>query len=75
MEFSEYPTLHAEMNCLIHNGLDNSEDCDIMIIRIRRDNSLGMAKPCQSCENALRYAKIRNVHYTTSTGELLCLSL
>ncbi len=66
--FSEYPTLHAEMNCLVHNGLDNSENCDIMVARIRKDNSLGLAKPCPSCEAALRYAGIHKVYYTTNEG-------
>lgn len=70
MEFSEFPTLHAEMSCLIHNGLDNSKGCDIMVVRIRKDNSLGLAKPCKSCEKALRFSGINRVYYTTNDGSL-----
>ncbi len=63
------------MSCLVHNGLDNSENCDIMVARIRKDNSLGLAKPCASCEEALKYSKIRNVYYTTNDGQLQQLKL
>lgn len=73
LEFSLYPSLHAEMSCLVHYGLDNSAGCDIIVMRIRKDNSLGCSKPCSSCMEALKFAGVNKVYYTTSKGELQCL--
>lgn len=75
LKFSNYPFLHAEMSCLIHNGLDNSRNCDIMVVRLRKDNSLAMALPCPDCEDALKQSGIRRVYYTTNQSELQWLNL
>ena len=44
------------------------KDISIYVYRELRDGSLAMARPCASCEHALRRLGIRDVYYTTTSG-------
>jgi len=41
---------------------------DVYIYRICRSREQGLAKPCPSCEMALREAGVKNIYYTTDYG-------
>jgi deoxycytidylate deaminase len=62
------PYLHAESHCLFKYGLDNSSGCDMYVIRLKRDNSIGLSKPCENCHFFIREANLRKVYYTTNNG-------
>lgn len=54
--------LHAEIAALINcRGVAYK----IVTVRIKRDGTFGLAKPCPVCELAIKEAGIRIVEYTT----------
>lgn len=67
---SMLPKLHAEINCLNqlkHFNLNFSK-VRLYIYRIRKDQALGLSRPCPSCMAAIRDLGIRDVYYTTNDG-------
>jgi deoxycytidylate deaminase len=62
--------LHAEcamLSSFRHLNIEFSK-ADVYIYRICRSRDAGLAKPCLSCEMALRSAGIKNVYYTSDDG-------
>lgn len=43
-------------------------DAIVFVVRVRRDGSIGCAKPCPACEKVLRSRKVSVVYYTTENG-------
>jgi|SRR5579859_321204 len=60
-----YPLAHAEVRLLRKAG----QRAIIYISRVRRDGSLGMAKPCHTCMHYLRSRRVDSVYYTISNSE------
>lgn len=61
---------HAETIC-IHNALKKTQSVkgkDLWVMRFRRNGTIGMAKPCIPCQEAIRSVGIRRVHYTNDSG-------
>jgi len=65
---SAYKTLHAEIDALI--GLDTSitKGCVVYLYREYKSGQPAIAKPCPSCELALKKAGIKTVYYTSDNG-------
>lgn len=65
--------LHAEVSCLIHTGFRNSvltrEPLMMIVVRVLKDGTLGMCKPCIGCQKALAQYNITTVYYTNESGE------
>lgn len=59
------PEVHAEAR--LANKL--TPGSTVWVARIRHDGSLGMAKPCPTCERRLRNSGVRKVIYTISDHE------
>jgi hypothetical protein len=59
------PDAHAEAR-LTHKLNPGST---VWVSRVRRDGTLGMARPCPSCERRLRAAGVSRVVYTISDTE------
>lgn len=57
-------TLHAEVRALLFSKLD-LEGCIAYVYRELKDGTLGMAKPCAHCHDALKRAGIKKVYYTS----------
>ena len=47
----------------------------VYVVRLRRDGSLAMAKPCADCEKALRSKHVKEVWYSTADGAVDKLEL
>jgi hypothetical protein len=43
--------------------------CELMSIRIDRNNNISYSKPCDSCLNLLNFFDIKKVYYTDRIGE------
>lgn len=52
-----------------HN--DDLAEIDLLIIRVRKNGTPAMAKPCLDCLNNLKKLRIRNVFYTGRDGGLV----
>lgn len=53
------------------NARTDLRRASLLVVRVKRDGSLGMAKPCPSCILYLDYVGIKSVFYSTSDGEIL----
>jgi deoxycytidylate deaminase len=62
-------SLHAEadaiMKLLKEAKLDRLAGADIHVSRVRKNGSVGMAKPCKHCTALIEAVGIRRVYYTT----------
>lgn len=61
---------HAEHMAIDRAWRSDIEGCTIMVVRVRKNGSLGMAKPCETCMARLIDAGIKKVIYSTNDGQL-----
>jgi len=62
--------IHAEFDAVNKarlRGLDLL-GAEMFVVRWRRDNAFGMAKPCEVCHELLKSSGFRSVLWTTDTG-------
>lgn len=61
--------LHAEIdaikNALKEIKVEELSQCILIIVRTKKDGSLGMAKPCKGCTRAIETFGIKQVIYST----------
>lgn len=53
-------TFHAEYSALLKAGT-RARGSDMYVIRVRKDGTIGVAKPCAICESHIRRARIARV--------------
>lgn len=58
--------MHAEVSALY--GADDSEDAIVYVVRLRKDDSIGLAKPCLSCAGYMIISGIKRVIYSDNDG-------
>lgn len=68
LRFNKFPSLHAEAHAIISLGLDNCENTDLYVIRIQKNNHIGIAMPCSCCQELIKYVGIKKVYYTSYEG-------
>ena len=68
--FHRFPFTHAEARAVIRVGVYpwSCKELTIFIARIKKDNSLGMSRPCSGCMQLLRYVCVKRIIYTTGFG-------
>jgi hypothetical protein len=75
LKFSKYPHLHAEIHACIKHGLHSCKGKDILVIRLKKDNNLALAKPCPCCQKFLKHVGIEYAYYSTDEGGIDWLKL
>lgn len=70
LQHSEYPYLHAERAAIIacKPFITELNDFNIYTVRIKKDGSIGLAMPCESCMMMLEMFDCRGCYFTTETG-------
>ena len=69
-KFQEWEnSLHAEQACII-NARRDLKGTSMLVIRVNKQGEFRMAKPCGMCAGFLSSVGIKEVYYTTSTGEI-----
>lgn len=68
-----YPVFHAESACIFRAGFDACSGASLYVARVRRDNTLALAKPCGECQKLIELVGIRRVYYSTEVGAYKCL--
>jgi cytidine deaminase len=63
LSFAIEPRAHAESRCLRKMQVGGS----LFVARVRRDGSIGCARPCGECQMQLRFKKVKCVY--TISGE------
>lgn len=59
---------HAELLAIIRGRRDNYSGYTIVVLRIDRNRSLNMSRPCSGCMDAIRQLGFKAVYYTTESG-------
>lgn len=69
-KLKDFPYMHAEMDSISklwgRHYITGKEK--FVVIRLKKNGELGMAKPCSNCQTVLRALNINNVIYSTDTG-------
>lgn len=60
------PEVHAE--CRLAAKLDRG--ADVLVIRVRRDGTIGCAKPCPECRTRLLRARVAKLFYSDKDGDI-----
>ena len=60
-----HATHHAELGCIL--GLDKSatQGTTLYVARVNRQGDFRMSKPCDMCEEVLKFCGVKRVVYTT----------
>lgn len=66
---------HAEVAALNNLWPDQRLGTRAISIRLRRSDTLGMAKPCLACQEYMRKNGVKSVMYTDSEGKWSYLKL
>ena len=67
-ERTAWPCLHAETNAIFKCGTDNIEEWWTMyVLRIKRNGDIGLAKPCDICQEFIRDVNLFT-YFTTEDG-------
>lgn len=72
-------TLHAEaaaiLKLLKERRLHDLVGSDLYVTRFTKSGRIGMAMPCEACQELIASVGIANVYYTTDTGETECYAV
>lgn len=69
-KFGRHYTRHAELNCILGIPRCKSTGATVYVVRIKKDGSYGMAKPCQCCEDMLKFVGVKKVYWSDIYGEI-----
>lgn len=64
-------SLHAEQAALLNLDWSKLKGGSILVLRLSKSGKLGMCKPCQMCEKLIRYVGMKDVWYSTTSGEIV----
>lgn len=67
--------VHAEHAAINRAWRTGTEGATIVVIRLRKDGTIGMSRPCEKCVNRLIQAGIKKVIYSDSDGTLKSFKL
>lgn len=69
-KFQEYEnSLHAEQSCIL-NARRDLKGTSMLVLRVNKHGEFRMAKPCEMCRGFIEAVGIKEIYYTTSTGEI-----
>lgn len=67
-KFGKHYTRHAELNCILGISRHKTTGATVYVIRVKKDGSYGMSKPCSICKDVLKFVGIKRVYYTNNQG-------
>lgn len=70
----EIANFHAEIAACHNVPAETISGSDILVVRIKADDTLAMAKPCKFCLGYLREKNIRRIYFSNKLGEIERLS-
>jgi len=67
---TRYSAHHAEFSALVGNYKYDLVGASIFVVRITPSGKIGMAKPCDACQDFIYAAGITKVFYTNFNGNI-----
>jgi deoxycytidylate deaminase len=74
-DYSDQKQTCSELNAILKlKRLTNidTKKCILINIRYDRNDKIALAKPCQSCQNLLRYHEFKQIIWSTNGGHYSC---
>ncbi len=68
IQWTQHPYLHAESHCLVAHGFDNCADLKLCVVRCDPYGNLRLARPCDSCQELIKYVALKECWYSTNQG-------
>jgi len=60
--------IHAEMDAIIKHGKTDCSQNSMIVMRIRKDGSVGNSKPCKGCQRLIDFMGFKEVWYSGEEG-------
>lgn len=70
-----HATHHAELGAILGMSRDKTKGSDVYVIRLSKSGKLMLSKPCQMCEDLLRYVGVKRVFYSVDENTIECYKL
>ena len=67
--------LHAEMHACLGVDENSLRGASIYVVRLRRDGTLSMAKPCEACTQMLSKLGVKKAYYTDIDGSVSSIKI
>ena len=67
--------LHAELGACLNTSRNQLEGSDLFVVRILKNNSLALSRPCVICQEVLKRFGVSRVFYTMTNSEYGVLEL
>jgi deoxycytidylate deaminase len=61
---TKWDTTHAEISALMTSGKRNIKNATIYVYREKRNGTIGMARPCEYCQQSLKDFGVKTMIYT-----------
>jgi deoxycytidylate deaminase len=62
--------VHAEMDALACLDASEIKGCDILVIRLGKNNTIGLSRPCNACIDKMQQKRLKKAYYTLPTGNV-----
>lgn len=63
----KFHMIHAEFSAILSSQEENLADCELYVVRKRKNGNLANSKPCQSCTKMVSSLGIKRCYYSTGT--------
>lgn len=68
--YPEWADLHAELGAIMMAGEAECMGATVYVARLKRDGTVGLAKPCSYCMSALYYSGVKRVVWTVGDDKV-----
>jgi deoxycytidylate deaminase len=68
-------TVHAEIGAILGVSRKHTSGANMYVVRVGKKGNFQMSKPCDMCQQALRFVGVKKVFYTSRSGEFEMLKL
>ena len=65
--------IHAELDAVIKYGRTDCSDYTLVVMRVRKDGTLGNSKPCLGCQHVMQQVGFKSVYYSDGAGNFALL--
>jgi hypothetical protein len=63
--------IHAELDCLLKMDKEDLSYYKMLVLRIDRNESLTMSKPCSGCQSLLSQFNLKEIWYSDKNGNII----
>lgn len=61
-------TLHAELGAILNMPRSSTFNSDVYVVRVNAEGEYRNSKPCEMCQEAMRFCGVNRVFYSTESG-------